>query len=383
MDSIRKKIIDISSIGIADILSAGIAGIFWFYIASMVGPKNYGEITYLLSIATLASGLALLGSNYTLMVYSAKKIPIQSTLFLLSSVIGFISAITIFFFFADLGLSLVILGYIILALVTADLLGKKLYKTYSKYVIIQKILMVILGIGLYYVMKEPGILLGIGLSYLPLIKEMINRFKENKINFKLLIEKKNFILNNFALNITGALYGSLDKLIIVPLLGFTILGNYSLGLQFYTIISLLPALAIKYLVAQDATGIVNKKLKKIMVLCSVGIALLGSIFAPMIIGEIFPKFENAEEIIRIISFGVIPSTITSAYLFPKFWANEKNKIILATSIIVLIIQIIGIVLLGPIYGAKGIAASFLISLSIGTGFAIIMDRVYNSSQKVN
>lgn len=383
MDSIRKKIVDISSIGIADILSAGIAGIFWFYIASMVGPENYGEITYLLSIATLASGLALLGSNYTLMVYSAKKIPIQSTLFLLSSVIGFISAITIFFFFADLGLSLVILGYIILALVTADLLGKKLYKTYSKYVIIQKILMVILGIGLYYLMKEPGILLGIGLSYLPLIKEMINRFKENKINFKLLIEKKNFILNNFALNITGALYGSLDKLIIVPLLGFTILGNYSLGLQFYTIISLLPALAIKYLVAQDATGIVNKKLKKIMVLCSVGIALLGSIFAPMIIGEIFPKFENAEEIIRIISFGVIPSTITSAYLFPKFWANEKNKIILATSIIVLIIQIIGIVLLGPIYGAKGIAASFLISLSIGTGFAIIMDRVYNSSQKVN
>ncbi len=383
MDSRRKKIIDISSIGIADILSAGIAGIFWFYIASMLGPENYGEITYLLSIAALASGLSLLGSNYTLMVYSAKKIPIQSTLFLLSSIIGFVAAITIFFFFADLGLSLIILGYIVLALVTADLLGKKLYKTYSKYVIIQKILMVILGIGLYYVMKEPGILLGIGLSYLPLIKEMISRFKENKINFKLVIEKKNFILNNFALNITGTLYGSLDKLIIVPLLGFTILGNYSLGLQFYTIISLLPALSIKYLVAQDATGIANKKLKKIMVLSSVGIALLGSIFAPMIIGEIFPKFENAEEIIRIISFGVIPSTITSAYLFPKFWANERNKIILATSILVLIIQIIGIIVLGPIYGAKGIATSFLISLSIGTGFAIIMDKMYNNSQKIN
>ncbi len=383
MDSRRKKIIDISSIGIADILSAGIAGIFWFYIASMLGPENYGEITYLLSIAALASGLSLLGSNYTLMVYSAKKIPIQSTLFLLSSIIGFVAAITIFFFFADLGLSLIILGYIVLALVTADLLGKKLYKTYSKYVIIQKILMVILGIGLYYVMKEPGILLGIGLSYLPLIKEMISRFKENKINFKLVIEKKNFILNNFALNITGTLYGSLDKLIIVPLLGFTILGNYSLGLQFYTIIAFLPALSMKYLVAQDATGIPNKKLKKIMVLSSIGIALLGSIIAPMIIEEIFPKFENAEEIIRIISFGVIPSTITSAYLFPKFWALEKNKFILVTSILVLIIQIIGIVILGPIYGAKGIAISFVISLSIGTIFAVIMDRVYNNSREVN
>ena len=218
---IRRKIIDISSIGIADILSAGIAGIFWFYIASMLGPENYGEITYLLSIATLVFGLALLGSNYTLMVYSAKKIPIQSTLFLLSSVIGFVAAITIFFFFADLGLSVIILGYIVLALVTADLLGKKLYKTYSKYVIIQKILMVILGIGLYYVMKEPGILLGIGLSYLPLIKEMISRFKENKINFKLVIEKKNFILILFIMvviilsmittsGVTGYGYGKPD-----------------------------------------------------------------------------------------------------------------------------------------------------------------------------
>lgn len=145
----------------------------------------------------------------------------------------------------------------------------------------------------------------------------------------------------------------------------------------------MPSLSIKYLVAQDATGIPNKKLKKIMVLSSVRIALLGSIIAPMIIGEIFPKFENAEEIIRIISFGVIPSTITSAYLFPKFWANERNKIILSTSILILVIQIIGIILLGPIYGAKGIAISFLISLSIGTGFAVIMDRMHNNSREVN
>ena len=138
---------------------------------------------------------------------------------------------------------------------------------------------------------------------------------------------------------------------------------------------------MKYLVAQDATGIPNKKLKKIMILSSIGIALLGSTIAPMIIGEVFPKFENAGEIIRIISFGVIPSTITSAYLFPKFWALEKNKFILATSILVLIIQIIGIIILGPIYGAKGIAISFVISLSIGTGFGVIMDKTYNKILK--
>ena len=74
MDIRNKKIIDISSIGIADLLSAGIAGIFWFYIASILGPENYGEITYLLTIATLASGISLLGSKYTLMVYYQRRI---------------------------------------------------------------------------------------------------------------------------------------------------------------------------------------------------------------------------------------------------------------------------------------------------------------------
>jgi len=379
MDSRRKKILDISSIGIADALSVGIAGIFWFYIASTLGPENYGEIMYLVSIATLVSGLSIFGSNFTLVVYSAKKIPIQSTLYLMSSIIGFISAITIFFFFADLGLSLIILGYIVLGLVTADLLGRKLYKTYSKYVIVQKILMVILGIGFYYIMKEPGILLGISLSYLPLIKEMLKRFKENKIDFKLVIEKKKFIFNNFLLNISATLYSSIDKLLVAPLLGFAVLGNYSLGLQFYAVLALLPALSSKYLIAQDTTGVPNKKLKKIMVLSSVGIAILGSTVAPIIITEVFPKFDNAIEIIRIISLAVIPSTITSAYLYPKFWANEMNKIILATSTLVVIVQVILIILIGPIYGASGIAAAFVIGLSVGTGFGVIMDRIYCKS----
>ena len=59
MDGITGKIKDISSIGLADILSKAIASIFWFYIASQLGPENYGELTYLISIASLASGLSI------------------------------------------------------------------------------------------------------------------------------------------------------------------------------------------------------------------------------------------------------------------------------------------------------------------------------------
>ena len=50
MSNIKKKILDISSIGIADGLGMGIAAFFWFYIASELGPENYGELSFLLSI---------------------------------------------------------------------------------------------------------------------------------------------------------------------------------------------------------------------------------------------------------------------------------------------------------------------------------------------
>ena len=59
MDNIKKKIFDISSIGITDGVSAGIAGMFWFYIASELGPENYGEITFLISIAAQVLGIGI------------------------------------------------------------------------------------------------------------------------------------------------------------------------------------------------------------------------------------------------------------------------------------------------------------------------------------
>ncbi|QLH02199.1 hypothetical protein C5F47_00675 [Nitrosopumilus cobalaminigenes] len=374
MSKWKKKIFDISSIGVADILSAGIAAIFWLYIAATIGPEDYGEITYLLSIAALASGLSLFGSNYTLMVYSAKKIELQSTLFLLTSIAGFVAAVSVFFFFADLGLSLIVLGYIILTLVISDLLGRKLYSTYSKYVILQKILMVIFGIGFYYIFEESGILLGISLSYFPLVIELIKRFKENKIDFKLLVEKKKFILNNFALNISGTAYSSIDKLIIAPLLGFAILGNYSLALQFFTLMSILPTVIQKYIVPQEATGNDNVKLKKIIILISVVIGVLGSTIGPLVISYIMPKFEIAEEIIRIVSWAIIPTTINSVFYYPKFWAKENNRHIVLSTTTTVLVQILGIITLGSMYGINGVAISFVVGISCGACYSFIAHR---------
>jgi len=370
----NRSIFEFPSILITTVFSSVIAAIFWLYIASEIGPESYGELTYLISIASLVAGLALFGTNETIMVFSAKKIDAQKTLFYISLFSSTIGAIIIFIIFQNLGVSFIIIAYCLFGLITSDLLGKKLYKKYAKNIIIQKILLLVLGVGFYYIFGENGILIGIAASHGFFIVELIKVLKKSKFNFKFFREKKKFILNSFVLSITDVISGSVDKLMIAPLLGFLILGNYSLGLQFFAILAVLPGSATKYLIPQDASGNTNKKLKTILVLMSVGIAILGYVFGPMVISNIFPKFNESGDIIRIMSWAIIPTTINHVIFIPKFWAQEKNKKILIVSIIILISQIIGILTLGTILGANGIALSFVISVCLGTIGYVILNK---------
>jgi O-antigen/teichoic acid export membrane protein len=383
MSNIKKKIFDISTIGFTDGVGAAIAAVFWLYIASELGPENYGELTFFLSIATLVSGIALFGSHHTILVLTGKKIDIHATIYLITILANVIGSIIIFLLFFNLGISLVIIGYSLFAIVTSDLLGRKLYKSYLKYIITQKILLVVFGIGFYYLIGENGLLIGIGLSYSHLIIRIIKSIKNSKINFNLIKEKKNFILNNWAISISGLVYGSIDKLVIGSLIGFGVLGNYSLGLQFYSILNLLPAMTVKYFIGQDISGIPNKKLKKIVVLLAIGVAILGSTIGPTVISHIFPKFTESEDIIRVISWALVPATIQATYYFPKLWAAEKNNIILITSIIVASTQIIGILVLSTPFGAVGIAIAMVLSNVVGLIFTVTINEFYLKSNSMN
>jgi O-antigen/teichoic acid export membrane protein len=379
MSNIKKKILDISTIGLTDGVGAAIAAIFWFYIAGQLGPENYGELTYLISIASIVTGITIFGSHHTILVLTGKKIDIHATIYLITIVANIIGSVVIFILFFNLGVSLVIIAYSLFTLVTSDLIGRKLYKNYSKYIITQKILLVVFGIGFYYLMGENGILIGIALAHTHLIIHIIKSIKNSKINFNLIKERKKFVINNFLISISGTVYGSVDKLLIVPLIGFAVLGNYSLGLQFYALLNLLPAMTVKYFIGQDISKVQNKKLKRIVILMSIGIAVLGTTVAPSIISSVFPKFIEAADIIRIISWTLVPATIQATYYLPKFWAAEKNNLVLITTVINSSSQILGILILGTLYGAIGIALSMVISNVCGLIFTATISKFFLKS----
>ena len=371
---------DLVSIGSANLLGNGISAIFWFSLASLINPEQYGQIHYFLGIAGIAQLLSLISTTNALQVYVAKNIKIHSTLFFISIIAGIVSSLVVFLFFSRSDTSLLVLGYIIFELSNGFLLGKKLFSNYAKFFLTQKILTVIFGFGLYFTFGVDGVIFGLVLSYVPYIWILVNEFRNTRIDFSLLKPRKGFLINNYGINISGAVGGQVDKLIIAPILGFELLGNYSLAMQFLVILLLLPTTVFKYLLTQDSSGKNTKNLKKNTIFASVGLTMFGIVILPMIIPILFPNYIDTVIAIQIISVAIIPSTIGIFY-DSKLLSIEKSKFLVIGKGIGLFTMISGFVILGPIYGMIGLAVTLVVSSCLQTLVVIIASKTIRYEEK--
>jgi len=56
-----KKIPGLFTIAFGDLLGNVISSIYWIFLAIVIGPENYGSVSYFISIASLASTISLFG----------------------------------------------------------------------------------------------------------------------------------------------------------------------------------------------------------------------------------------------------------------------------------------------------------------------------------
>lgn len=360
------------SIGISDVISGGISSLFWLYVATLLDVESYGKLFYLLAIVNIATTISLVGSRNTLTVYVSKNIKLASTVFFIVIIFGSVASLIIFLMYYDIGSSLYVIGAVIFGLATSEILAKKFYMIYSKYLITQKIISVGLSIGLYHWIGANGILLGMAFSFFVYIPLIIKTFKTTKIDFSLLRPRFGFLINSYVIDIITTLGKQIDKLIIVPLLGFTLLGNYQLGIQFLSVFQLLPMIVLKYTLPHDAIGNQNKNLKIITILISICFTVLIIIFAPIIIPFFFQKFIYVIEVIQILSLSLIPLSIGTIYT-SKFFGNEHSKIILIDVILYLSSFLLSVFVIGNTMGVVGIAIAYVISSIVPTIFLIIID----------
>ena len=366
------------SIGFADIVGTVISGLFWLYIASQLNPEIYGEVIYFISIAGLAQMISLLGSSNALTVYTAKNVKIQSTLFLISILAAAFSLVIITIFYNRIDAGLLAVGFVLFSLVNSVMLGKKLFVKYSKIVLSQKILTLVLGLGLYFVFDVYGIIYGLALSYIPHLFIFVKEFSGTKIDFTLLKPRKGFIINNYVMSLTVGLGGTVDKLIIAPVLGLALLGNYSLALQMLTIMMMFSEVVYKYLLPLDARGESNKKIRQIALIISIIITILGVTILPNVIDWLFPKYVDATDAIQIMSLAVVPGTIVILYS-SKFLGMEKSKFVLTTKLVSLGVMVGGFLYFGPIYGAIGLAWIIVTMVTWEAIFLFIMNRTLRAT----
>ena len=261
---------------------------------------------------------------------------------------------------ANIGLSVYVLGAVIYNLSVSELLGRKFYKKYSIYFVLQKALFVTFSLILYYVIGPEGVLLGIGLSFAPFAIQIYKSFKNTTIDFQLLKTKWRFMANNFLIDLSQVFNGQIDKLIIGPLFGFTLLGNYYLAIQILNLLAIMPENVKKYVLPEDSSGVNTTKIKLLTVCFSVLLALVGIFIVPEIVPIFFPEYDTSLEFIPIISLSIIPTTIYTLYT-SQFLAHEKSGYIVITSIVAILILVIGIFTLGNLFGNIGLAFSLVIS----------------------
>ena len=355
-----KGLKDISTIGVASIAGSGIAAIFWIYLAALMGAENYGELAFYISIASVATSISFIGGPAAITVLVAKKIKIESTIYFLSITASIISAIVLYIAFTNIGLSIYVLGAVIYNLSVSELLGRKRYREYSIYFTLQKILFVILALALYYMIGPDGVLIGIGLSFMPFLIQIYSGFKNHSISFQLLKTKWKFVTNNFFIDLSVVLNNQVDRLIIGPMFGFVILGNYYLAIQVLMVLTLVPEIVRKYTIPEDSSGVNTTKIKIITVGFSFVLALIGILVVPQVLPIFFPEYNESVELIPLISLTIIPATISGLYN-SKFLAHEKSNYVVIINIVSTIVLISGVFILGQFLGVVGLAYSFLLS----------------------
>ena len=375
-----KGIKEILSLSVGDYGGAIIVSAFWFLLAFLISPEEYGEIHYFIGIAGLAFSISLLTTQETIVVYTAKNVKLAPTLFLISLIAGGIAAVVITALFSRVDSSFLLLGFIVNDLAIGYIVGKKLFTKYPKYFLLQKSLTFVLGISFFYLFGVEGIIFAIALSYGHFLFIIAKVFRTSSIDFSLLKKHRGFIGNNYFMNVSGAVRSHIDKIIIVPLIGFEILGNYALALQIYAVLMIFSNIIYRYALPHDASGTSTRKIKLIGLSYAVGVSMLGFTILPLIVPQIFEKFSEIGPAIQIISLAIIPTTIGLFYT-SQILGREKSSVILASRILGSISIIAMLVVLAPLYGMVGAASAFVLSALVGCVFLVCAEYYRTHNQR--
>jgi len=268
-----------SYILIGRVVAAALQGFFYLFFAFLLDPSEYGQISYLIAIAGTFSIIFRFGLPYTVTVNQAKKNQIMANQVNVLALIT-TGAAAIILLFIDPFVAFLCLGWNLFIMTQQNLLGLKKYKKHMWNSIAKGILTILISISLYFIFELPGIVLGMAIStavlssyFLKSLRRNVFSFKDVRANFKVLV-------HNFGFDIGLNLPRMIDKIVIVPLLGFTLTGIYQFNLQILFLLEIFPIALYSFLLSEESSGIKNRKIYLVAIIGSILLSLSAIFLAP-------------------------------------------------------------------------------------------------------
>ena len=106
----KKNIKDLMTVGSSNFFASIINSLFWLYLASILLKTDYGELGFIMSIATVGAAASLLGMRATVVVYESKNENILPSSFIVILISSSISAFILSLFTNNLFIGILIIG---------------------------------------------------------------------------------------------------------------------------------------------------------------------------------------------------------------------------------------------------------------------------------
>lgn len=343
-----------------NLISSIVLGLFWFFLASILNPEEYGEIGFLFSIVNVAFAVALMGLGQTVAVYEAKGENIFPASFFLVLISSSIAGIISYFFTQNIFVSLLVVGFGIFFIVQAGLQGKERFRDISINRILRAVISVGVALVLYQFLGINGLLFGYFLATLLVLRDLLPLINKRKIDLSILRSKLRFIIPSLGSRIANVLIIWGDKIIVGSLFGMSILGNYHFAFQYFLLLNAIPKGVVTFLIPQEATNQSNKKIKIFIILVSFVIALISIVTIPIVINSLLSEYHESVLPMQILSVAIVPYII-NAIQTSKFLGKEESRLVLISRIIQAIMYFSLIIWLGTDYGLIGLTIGFLIA----------------------
>lgn len=183
--------------------------------------------------------------------------------------------------------------------------------------------------------------------------------------------------HNFGVDVSTNLVRYVDKLLIVPILGFTTTGLYQFNIQILFGLEIIQLALHGFLLSEESSGKNHKKIQLIVIFVSVIIVIVGIILSPIIIETFFIKYVDGISSLQIVIIALIPLSF-SAILNAKLQSMESKKIGYSAFVRIGSLLIL-IPIFGQNYGLNGLSLAYLMSAIFYVIFLVILFQKNKSS----